>query len=81
MCYQGGGVGHVDACASPVPDDDEWMDVNELGDIGLQVNLGVDKEHDDCESQDEESEIDENLEEHLGPEDGEGDDEFEDDCL
>ena len=83
MRYQGGGVGHVDACTSPAPDDDEWMDVYELGDIGLQVNLGVDEEGDDCESQDEESEIDESLEECLGPEDGEGDDELEDDydCL
>ena len=84
MRYRGGGVGHIEARTSPAPDDDEWMDVDELGDIGFQVNLGdVDKEDDDCESQDEESEIDENLEEHLGPEDGEGDNELEDDydCL
>lgn len=84
MRYRGGGVGHVEAGVSPAPDDDEWMDVDELGDIGLQVNSGVvDEEDDDCESQDEESEIDEDLEEHLGPEDGEGDNELEDDydCL
>ena len=83
MCYQGGGVGNIDACTSPTPDDDEWMDIDELGDIGLQVNSGVDEEGDVCESQDEESKIDKSLKECLGPEDGEGDDELTNDydCL
>ena len=48
------------SCASPAPDDDEWIDVNELGYIGLHINSGANKKSDDCECQGEKSEINKN---------------------
>ena len=56
--------------------DDGWMDVDKPGDINLPLNLGYDEG--DGESQEGGSEIDEEKEEHLGPEDGKGDNRLED---
>ena len=84
MRYRGGGIGHVGTSADPVHDDDEWMDVNEPGDINLALNPeDVDEEDDDGDSQEGGSEIDEEEEEHFGPEDGEDDNKVKDeyDCL
>ena len=79
MRYQGGGVGHVETCVSPAPDG-EWIDVDEPGDIDSQlISEVVDDEDGEDVAHDGESEIDEEQEEHLSPEDGEGDNELEDD--
>ena len=83
MYYQGGGVGHVGTCVSPAPDE-EWMDVDEPGDINSQLISEVVNDKDDKDvAHDGEGEIDEWQEEYLSPEDGGGDDELEDnyDCL
>ena len=82
MHYWGGGVGHVGTRVSPAPNG-EWMDVNEPGDIDWQLSEVVDDKDDEDVAHDGEGEIDEEQEEHLGPEDGEGDNELEDDydCL
>lgn len=85
MRYRGGGVGHVGTCVDPAPDDDdEWMDIDEPGDIVLQpVSGALDEDDEEEELNESENEIDEEQEEHLGPEDGEGEDKLEDDydCL
>ena len=72
MHYQGGGVGDVGTCVSPAPDG-EWMDVDEPGDIDLQlISEVVDDKDDEDVAHDGEGEIYEEQEEHLGPEDGGG---------
>ena len=79
MHYRGGGIGHVVTGADPAEDDDEWMDIDEPGDINLPLDPGdVDEEENESEFQDGGSDVDEEEEEHLGPEDGEGDNELED---
>ena len=72
MYYQGSGVGHVGTCVSPAPDE-EWMDVDEPGDINSQLISEVVNDKDDKDvAHDGEGEIDEGQEEYLSPEDGEG---------
>lgn len=56
MHYWGGGVGHIGTHVSPAPDG-EWMDIDEPGDINLQLVSEVVDEED--EKDDGECEIDE----------------------
>lgn len=81
MWYCGGGIGHV-GTGSNHDSSDVWMDVDdENEDIELHPQLAVvdreDTDDEHSEDSDEGSEIED--EEDLGPEDGEGDDELEED--
>lgn len=78
MRYRGGGVGHV-GTGSNLESSDGWMDVDDE-DEASELHLkpaAINGDTDDEQSED--SEGSETEEEELGPEDGEGDDEHEED--